>query len=152
MPAPYPGGCLCGTIRYEFNAEPATVYTCHCTECQKVSASAFGISVRVMAEDFQITKGEPATFDTIADSGRVKTGLFCATCGTRFGGGVGGPVVVLRYGSLDDPNWFEPVAHIWTRSAQAWYPFNDGLPKFEKAPEDPAALNALWDAHVSGGN
>ena len=98
MPAPYTGGCLCGTIRYEFNAEPATVYTCHCTECQKVSASAFGISVRVMAEDFQITKGEPATFDTIADSGRVKTGLFCATCGTRFGGGVGGPVVGLRYG------------------------------------------------------
>jgi hypothetical protein len=151
MSAPYTGGCLCGAIRYEFTSEPATVYTCHCTECQKVSASAFGISVRVKAEDFKITQGEPATFDSTADSGRVKTGLFCATCGTRFGGGAGGPLVVIRGGSLDDPNWFRPVAHIWTRSAQNWFPFDDGLPKFETAPEDPAALNDLWEAHVSGG-
>ena len=151
MPAPYTGGCLCGAIRYEFTAEPETVYICHCTDCQKISASAFGVSVRVKAENFKITKGEPASFDTLADSGRTKTGLFCATCGTRFGAAAGGPLVVLRGGSLHDPNWFRPIAHIWTRSAQTWFSFADGLPKFEKAPEDPAALSALWDKHVSGG-
>jgi len=151
MPGPYTGGCLCGAIHYEFDAEPVTVYICHCIDCQKISASAFGISVRVKAEDFKITKGNPASFDTVADSGRTKTGLFCAACGTRFGGGAGGPEVVLRGGSLDDPNWFRPVAHIWVRSAQVWYPFDDGLPTFEKAPEDLEALNALWQAHVAGG-
>ena len=151
MPAPYTGGCLCGAIRYEFDADPETVYICHCTDCQKISASAFGISVRVKVGDFKITKGEPASFDTVADSGRTKTGLFCATCGTRFGGGVRGPQVVLRGGSLDDPNWFQPVAHIWTRSAQAWFPFNDGMTKFDQAPEDSAALHKLWQAHVSRG-
>ena len=151
MSAPYTGGCLCGAIRYEFTSEPETVYICHCTDCQKISASAFGISVRARAENFKITKGEPASFDSVADSGRTKSGLFCATCGTRFGGGAGGPLVVLRGGSLDDPNWFCPIAHIWTRSAQNWFTFNDGLPKFEKAPEDRLALNDLWDKHVSGG-
>ncbi|MDP6427732.1 MAG: GFA family protein [Rhodospirillales bacterium] len=153
MPPPYTGGCQCGAIRYEFSCEPLTVYTCHCTDCQKTAASAFGMSVRVKAENFTLTKGEPNSIDIVADSGRTKTGLFCGDCGTRVCNkpGANGPQVVVKAGTLDDPNWFRPIAHIWTRSAQGWFPFADGLPKFETAPEDPAALNELWDAHVAGG-
>ena len=150
MSAPYTGGCLCGAIRYEFTSEPATVYTCHCTECQKVSASAFGMSVRIKAEDFKITRGAPKSTDTVADSGRVKTGLFCGDCGSRICNqpSGGGPVVIIKTGTLDDPLQFQPVAHIWTRSAQPWFPFNDGLAKFEKMPEDAGELPRLWDARA----
>ena len=47
MPAPYAGGCGCGAIRYSVTTEPLISYLCHCTECQKRTASAFGISAVV---------------------------------------------------------------------------------------------------------
>jgi len=152
MSGPYTGGCVCGALRYEFTSEPTTVYTCHCTECQKVSASAFGMSVRVSADDFKITQGETKSVASVADSGRTKIGLFCAECGTRVcNKPAAGALVVVKAGSLDNPNWFKPIAHIWTRSAQSWFPFNDGLPKFEQAPEDADELNRLWAAHAAAG-
>jgi hypothetical protein len=39
------GGCLCGAVRYECNAEPLGTAICHCTHCQKVSGSAFSVNV-----------------------------------------------------------------------------------------------------------
>ncbi|MEM8613383.1 MAG: GFA family protein [Cyanobacteria bacterium P01_H01_bin.105] len=50
MPLPYIGGCQCGQIRYEIQAEPLTLYVCHCTECQQQSSSAFGMSMSVPRE------------------------------------------------------------------------------------------------------
>ena len=44
MPTPFSGGCLCGAIRYTCTAEPYVSYACHCTACQKRTASAFGTS------------------------------------------------------------------------------------------------------------
>ncbi len=41
------GGCQCGAIRYESEGQPIALYICHCRECQKQSASAFGISLDV---------------------------------------------------------------------------------------------------------
>jgi hypothetical protein len=145
---PYTGGCVCGALRYEIKAEPITVYNCHCTECQKVASSAFGMSVRVSPEAFNITKGDVKSVGTVADSGRAKTGLFCPECGTRIcSKPASGGFVVVKEGTLDDPNWFRPIAHIWTRSAQTWFPFADGLPTFEQAPEDIEELGRLWTAH-----
>src|SRR6187551_1629262 len=43
------GGCLCGAVRYECNAEPFGTAICHCTHCQKVSGSAFSVNVVVPA-------------------------------------------------------------------------------------------------------
>jgi hypothetical protein len=32
------GGCLCGKVRYEIDAEPITARACWCRDCQKVGA------------------------------------------------------------------------------------------------------------------
>ena len=147
----YTGGCLCNALRYQFKTGPQTVYICHCTECQKVSSSAFGMSVRVNVDDFNITRGTGKLIKTTADSGRTKEGLFCPECGTRIiGKPTSGSLVIVKAGTLDNPNWFRPVAHIWTRSAQSWFSFLDGLPKFEQAPDNSDELNRLWSNHVSG--
>ena len=37
MRFPQTGGCQCGAIRYEVNEVPQLVYTCHCTECQRLT-------------------------------------------------------------------------------------------------------------------
>ena len=36
------GGCHCGYITYEAEADPAHTAICHCTDCQTLSGSAFG--------------------------------------------------------------------------------------------------------------
>ena len=153
MSQSYVGGCLCGKLRYEFTIEPMTVYICHCTECQKVSSSAFGVSLRVSADSFIITQGESKSVESVADSGRTKIGCFCPECGTRISNKPSsGNLVVVKAGSLDNPNLFRPIAHIWTQSAQSWFSFADGLPKFKKAPDDSDVLNRLWTNHILGAN
>jgi len=47
MKLPQTGGCLCGKIRYEISEAPRLVYTCHCTECQRLTSSAFSIALAV---------------------------------------------------------------------------------------------------------
>lgn len=41
------GRCQCGEICYESSGQAVGLYICHCRECQKQSASAFGISLDV---------------------------------------------------------------------------------------------------------
>lgn len=147
MSAPYPGGCQCGAVRYEIVQEPAGYYVCHCTDCQRQSGSAFGMSMRVKAEAMHFTKGEPKTFITHGESGRPKSCAFCADCGTRlyhaFGTAVS-PWFTVKPGTLDNPRQFAPIAHIWTRSAQPWMVFDETVPRFEKQPPELTTLERLW--------
>jgi hypothetical protein len=78
METPLTGGCQCGKLRYELSEAPRLVYCCHCTSCQKITASAFSITVIVIEEAFHLTAGQPIFPERVADSGRVYTrwGLF----------------------------------------------------------------------------
>ena len=44
MAPPYTGRCFCEAVQYRITEEPLTFYACHCTDCQKRSGSAFGLS------------------------------------------------------------------------------------------------------------
>ena len=58
------GGCQCGEVRYELTGAPHKLYICHCRECQKQSASAFGISVVVRSNHVRLLKGGASTLVT----------------------------------------------------------------------------------------
>ena len=148
MPAPYKGGCQCGAVRYEISAEPATLYVCHCTECQKQTASAFGMSVTYPTESVKITKGEMKVWRRMADSGAEVFCRFCSTCGTRLFHGKDSRAhyINLKAGTLDDCSWLKPVGHVWTKRAQPWVYIEEGVLKFEAQPEDPEALFKAWNA------
>ena len=45
MELPLTGGCQCGKIRYEITEAPQLVYTCHCTDCQRITGSAFSLGI-----------------------------------------------------------------------------------------------------------
>ena len=115
------GGCQCGAVRYRIDAEPLTVLACHCTECQKQSASAFGMTMPVPREALTYTKGAPARWERTADSGNVVGAAFCAVCGVRLLHEPANKAMLnVKPGTLDDTSWVVPVGHIWTDSAQPW--------------------------------
>src|SRR5215813_8784142 len=47
MTLPLTGGCLCGALRYETSETPSMAYTCHCTDCQHLTSSAFSLAITV---------------------------------------------------------------------------------------------------------
>jgi hypothetical protein len=59
MKLPLTGRCLCGTIRYELTEAPQLVYTCHCTDCQRITSSAFSLGIALPETAFHLTAGEP---------------------------------------------------------------------------------------------
>ena len=56
---PWEGGCRCGQVRLRVSAPPLLTMACHCTGCQRMTASAFSLSAGFPSEGFTVTKGEP---------------------------------------------------------------------------------------------
>ncbi len=52
------GGCHCGYIAYEAEADPDRVEICHCTDCQTLSGSAFRTIVFTNPGTFRLRSGE----------------------------------------------------------------------------------------------
>lgn len=145
MKLPLGGGCQCGYLRYEVRAEPLSVYNCHCTECQRQSGSAFGMSVVVPRPALVYLAGKPQRWSRTTDRGNVLDGDFCPHCGVRIAHlpRVNEKVAILKPGTLDDTSWLVPVGHIWTRSAQPWVTFEADTVVFEGHP-DIAKLIEAW--------
>ena len=134
----FSGRCLCGAVRYRLTEKPLIVYACHCTDCQKRSGSAFGLSMWVRRASIELTQGDAALNVTATDDGRVRHSRICATCVTRLWSEPQKrpEIAVLRPGTLDDTSSLRPQAHLWTRSAQRWFAIPDGVPRYETQPDN----------------
>ena len=133
MPAPYTGGCQCGAVRYVLTTEPIRVVVCNCKECQRQSASAFGMSMPVKKNSLTVT-GLTKQFTRIADSGNEVTGVFCPECGVRIYHLLKSApdVASIKPGTLDDTRWLRPGSFIWMKSAQGWVPIPDDVKTLEQ--------------------
>jgi hypothetical protein len=109
----YPGGCLCGALRYEAEGEPLFAGHCYCADCRKASGSGF---VPFMG----------FSRDAVRNS--------CPVCGSLVFGGVGKSEAFTIYtGTLDDPSLFHPTVAIFTLHRPSWAAIPPGLKIFEKA-------------------
>jgi hypothetical protein len=135
---PITGGCQCGALRYEITLAPRMVYNCHCTNCQKIGGGAFSTPIAVLEAAFRFVAGEPRVVEWASDAGNTRWGSFCGACGSRIGHGArpSNGVLSIRGGTLDDTSWVEPVADIWTRSAQPWMTLGEGRLKYDRQPSD----------------
>jgi hypothetical protein len=115
------GGCACGAIRYETDADPVVMINCHCRDCQRSVGTAYAAIMVVPAAALRLT-GEPRYFRTIGDAGKAVERGFCAVCGSPMTVKLERmpDIVGLHAASLDDPNQYTPAMDIFTTSAHAW--------------------------------
>jgi hypothetical protein len=132
------GGCQCGAVRYESSGEPRALYVCHCTECRKQSASAFGMSLVVLRPGFRITQGSPAFWTRPADSGRQVKCAFCPQCGSRLWHEREGiaETITIKAGSLDEPVDMTKAIHIWTSRKLPGVIIPDDALQYPQEPPD----------------
>lgn len=129
------GRCQCGAAAYAVSAEPLATYVCHCQECQKQSASAFGISVIVAKAHFHLEQGDVRTWSRPTDSGRVLDCTFCAVCGSRlWHEGPDQDELSVKGGSLDLPPDLGTAIHIWTSRKLPGVLIPEGALQFAKEP------------------
>ena len=134
MAAEFAGGCMCGEIRYSCKAEPKTVYYCHCEDCRRGSGSAFHVGVGVLKEALTILQGSPKSFRKTADSGNGITRQFCPNCGSPLFTfpDVLPHIVMIKAGSLDEPERFRPDTEIFTDNKVSWAEIGSDIQSYSK--------------------
>lgn len=132
------GRCQCGAVRYVLDAEPLATFACHCYECQKQSASAFGISVIVPRDAFRIAQGRPKSWTRPADSGNKVRCWFCPACGSRLfhDSDPPGDTVSIKGGSLDVAVDFTKLVHIWTARRLPGFEIPPGAEQYPGEPPE----------------
>ncbi len=130
------GGCLCGRVRYECEAEPMLQGHCQCRDCQKGTGTGHSSYFGVPAGALKLA-GELRAYETTAETGRVATRAFCPNCGSPilFRTSALPDVLFLTAGSLDDPALFKPGMVVFTASAPPWDTVDPGLQAFPRMPE-----------------
>jgi hypothetical protein len=116
------GGCHCGYITYEGEANPDKASICHCTDCQKLSGSAFRTVVPVSGETLKM-KGEPTIYVKTGESGNMRQQAFCPRCGSPIFSappGDGPKMYFIRLGTVRQRDQIVPKTQIWARSQQPW--------------------------------
>ena len=102
MKLPQTGGCLTRKLRYTIIEKPRLVYTCHCTDCQHITSSAFSLGVALPETAFRLAAGELRALERMSDSGRLNTRFVCPDCACWVYSLPRGGVIRVRAGTLDD--------------------------------------------------
>jgi hypothetical protein len=124
-----------------------------------LTGSAFLVEPVFLTANVEVESGAASIYDYRSpDHGRTLRINFCPKCGTHLS------LLFERFptmqgicgGTFDDPNWFKPDRHIFTRSAVPWIAFPHDVSCFERhaispdgSPETPWQLDSrLRDAAV----
>ena len=133
------GGCQCGAVRYALHTWPQHAHICHCRMCQKAFGSYFAPFAGVPGDQFEVTRGEIATF---MSSDQAERG-FCRDCGTpltfRY---VGRIRIAFSLGSLDNPERVKPEIEIGVESRLPWFGELCALPGNRMTVEDEPEIAA----------
>jgi hypothetical protein len=116
------GSCHCGLVRYEAVVDPHRTAICHCTDCQKLTGSAYRVSVPAEEGSFQLLAGKASVYIKIGDSGGRRAQAFCPNCGSPlYTYDADDPKVYgLRVGCIDERALLIPRKQKWCRSALPW--------------------------------
>ncbi|MDB4932496.1 MAG: putative glutathione-dependent formaldehyde-activating enzyme [Myxococcaceae bacterium] len=145
---PWDGGCRCDRVRFRVSAAPLLTMACHCAGCQRMTSSAFSLSVAVPTAGFALTRGEPVLGGLHGEVQHYGCPYCMSWIFTRPTGI--DTFVNVRPTLLDDPRWFAPFIETWTSERLPWAT-TPAVHSYEKLPamEEYAALTAEYAASVS---
>ena len=124
---------MCGTVRYEIDAELGPALYCHCTRCQRRTGTAASVQARFDGGGLRVVEGEPALRAYRPPDGYEK--LFCSECGSQLFSRSPDDAarMSVRLGSLDEDPGVRPVWRQFVAYAAPWEPIpDDGLPRFDE--------------------
>ena len=113
------GGCSCGAIKIEGEADPEKTQICHCTDCQQLSGSPYRVTLPTPTQNFRLIRGTLKTYVKTADTGTRRAQTFCGHCGAPIYAAAPEtpPTVSLRWGSIRQRDQLPPKRMIWCGSA-----------------------------------
>ena len=128
------GGCLCGSVKYEYSGEPGKSTYCHCYDCQKATGGAYTVGVLSQAAALRIVSGRLKGYTSTGDSGKQITREFCPECGSPLftRSQMHPDLVFIKAGSLDKPELIKPAYQTWTQCAVPWAYLDKNLPFYPK--------------------
>lgn len=127
------GGCSCGAVRYRLRTKPMIVHCCHCTQCQRLTGSAFVLNAIIENERIDVLQGTLVVTPGPTESGRPHDIYRCSSCQTGLWSDYGRRpnYRFVRVGTLDQAASLPPDVHIFTRSKLPWVLIPEGAKAFE---------------------
>lgn len=135
------GGCACRALRYRLLSAPLIVHACHCTQCQRLSGTAFALNALIESDRLEILAGEARPVPVTGASGKPQAIFRCPACRTALWShypGAGTKIAFVRVGTLDRPALLPPDIHIYTSTRLPWVelpPGARGVPEYYSARE-----------------
>jgi hypothetical protein len=124
------GGCMCGAVRYELqNSDTWNVY-CHCESCRKHTGAPVSVLVTCTPDQVRWTDGDRALYESSANRHRG----FCRDCGSSLTWETeinGHAWLGIHINSLDKPDDFAPIEHVFRGEGHSWFDVDDDLPRYE---------------------
>lgn len=112
------GTCRCGAVEIEMAAPPIMISACHCRGCQRMSASAFSLTMMVAGDAFRVTRGETVRGGI---KGPMLDHRFCPDClSWMFTRIEGRDFVNVRPAMFDNPAWRMPFIEVQTAEKLDW--------------------------------
>lgn len=129
---PWKGHCRCGKVKFTITAPPLLAMACHCTGCQRMSSSAFSLSLAIPEQGFAITEGKSVLGGLRGEVDHH----FCPHCMTwvftvpkpSMG------FVNVRPTMLEEPRWVVPFVETYTSEKLPWAT-TPARHSFEKFPD-----------------
>ncbi len=134
------GACRCVQLRFRLRGQPLVTMACHCTGCQRMTASAFNLSALYPAGNFEILDGKPV----MGGLHGATRHLFCPYCLTWLFTRPEGmdEFMNIRAMLLQNAHSFRPFIETYTSEMLPWAvtPAVHSFEKFPSMKDFPALL------------
>jgi len=117
---PMNGGCRCGQVRFRISKAPMLTSACRCSGCQRMTGSAYSLTLTVPDTGFEVTDGDPVIGGLHGDVEHYHCPHCLSWVFTRPPKETPMDFVNVRATMLDDAGWFVPFLESYTSEKLPW--------------------------------
>jgi len=127
------GMCLCGDVQFHVTGSFGEVRYCHCSQCRRVTGSAFSANAKINIDNWSIKSGNSLINEFEHRPGILRA--FCSKCGSPVYSKVKSDPkhIRVRLGSFESIQDTEITGHVWVSAKASWYNIQDALPCYLEA-------------------